>query len=87
MTSLIDIAHDTTGKEGLQLLRKGDNPTHYPTQCTIWWSVRNVTCVTFIFRDQLSPILDEYAEQAGDRADIDDNLVRVRVTQKQRDII
>ena len=45
-----------------------------------------MACVTFIFRDQLSPTLDEYAEQAGDQADIDDNLVRVRVAQKQRDI-
>ena len=40
----------------------------------------------FIFRDQLSPTLDGYVEQAGDRADFDDNLVRVRVAPKQRDV-
>jgi len=74
--------HD--GQIALQLLRKGDNPTHCPTQSPIWWSVTNVTCVIFIFRDQLSPTLDGYVEQAGDRAD--DNLVRARVTQKQRDV-
>jgi len=44
-----------------------------------------VTCVIFIFRDQLSPTLDGYAEQAGDRAGFD-NLVRVRVAPKQKDV-
>ena len=45
-----------------------------------------MTCVIFIFRDQLSPTLDGYVAQAGDRADFDDNLVRVRVAPKPRDI-
>src|SRR6266545_8029346 len=36
--------------------------------------------------EPLSPTLDGYVEQAGDQADFDDNLVRVRVTPKQRDV-
>src|SRR6266545_3278499 len=36
--------------------------------------------------EPLSPTLDGYVEQAGDQADFDDNLVRVRVTLKQRDV-
>ncbi len=36
--------------------------------------------------EPLSPTLDGYVEQAGDQADFDDNLVRVRVAPKQRDV-